>query len=185
MCTILSTTREVVIPRGKRLLAAATGGCGVRGAGNIFCAVGAAILAAVATFAPARSAWSQGAVVMHSEHGEIDTFFLTDFETVFFFTFPTDPGDFVRLDPDSNNLLHFASSRAEIIVFDFLSGDVLATGEGSIVVSVTFPDVNERAIVRARGIVDDPETGEPLRLNVKAVIIDGDLKNFDFSLTPI
>ena len=142
------------------------------------------MLAAVATIAPARSAWSQGAVVMHSEHGEIDTFFLTDFETLFFFTFPTEPGDFVRLGPDGN-LLHFASNQAEIMVFDFLTGDLLATGEGMIVVSVTFPDVNERAVVRAKGIVEDSETGEPLRLNVKAVIIDGDLKNLDFSLTPL
>jgi hypothetical protein len=156
-----------------------------RGARTIFCAVGAAILAAVATIVPARSAWSQGAVVMHSAHGGIDTFFLTDFETVFFFTFPTNPGDFVRLGPKGTNLLHLASNRAEIVVFDFLTGDVLATGEGMINVSVTFPDVNERAIVRAKGDVEDSATGEPLQLNVKAVIKDGDFKNFDFSLTPL
>jgi hypothetical protein len=157
---------------------------GGRGAQTIFCAVGAAILAAAAIIAPARSAWSQGAVVVHSAHGEIDTFFLTDFETVFFFTFPTNPGDFVRLGPKGKNLLHFASNRAEIIVFDFLTGNVLATGEGKINVSVTFPDVNERANVRAKGDVVDVATGEPLQLNVKAVIRDGDFKNFDFSLTP-
>jgi hypothetical protein len=142
------------------------------------------MLAAVLTLMDARTTLAQGAVVTHFQHGETQTFFLTDFETVFFFTFPTNPGDFVRLGPDVNNLLHIASNRAEIIVFDFLTGDVLATGEGLIIVSVTFPDVNARAIVRAKGNVEDSETGEPLQLNVKAVIIDGDSKNFDFSLTP-
>ena len=125
-------------------------------------------------------------LVTHFEHGSKQTFFVTDFETVFLFEFRVSPGSYVRQNVDGTGSLHYVSNRAEITVLDFFSGDELATGKGSFNLSLIYTTTGpgDRIVVRGMGDMVDSETGEPLDLYLRAVIIKDEFKGYEFSLEP-
>lgn len=117
-------------------------------------------------------------------------FFVSDDEYIVRFRFLTEDGS-TRIERRSGKCVQkITVPKASITVFRIPDFEVLAEGVGAFNVDATVDCQSgfytfERTIATSAGLLFAPQTGERLRFNLRAVVIDGMLKTFNLSLNPL
>ena len=117
-------------------------------------------------------------------------FFVSDDDYIVRFRFFTDDGS-TKIERRSGKCVQkIAVPKASITVFRIPDFEVLAEGVGTFYVDATVDCDSgfytfERTIATSAGLLFAPQTGERMRFNLRAVVIDGMLKTFKLALNPL